>query len=180
MLPLIQLPPTEHGDRIAIFGPMCSGKTYVADHLVQNFNYFKLGFATKLKAVAKDLFDIEGKNQEARELLQGFADDCKKWDSDLFTKHFLIEAEKHRQIVCDDMRFAREAEVLRENGFVLVQVECGEARRLERINKLYNYSSTSVHNHNSEQDYKNIEPDLIIQSNIPDDIRQIYKIWKKV
>lgn len=149
----------------------------MADFLVQNHGFYKVGFATKLKEVVKDLFGVEGKNQQARELLQQFADDCKKWDKDLFTKHFLLRASEHERVVCDDMRFIRESEILTKNGFILVRVEADERIRRERIQNLYNYSNTNVFNHNSETDYLGIKPDFILKSNTPDDAKGIYNIW---
>ena len=51
---------------IAFYGPMCSGKTYLAKFLVENYGYEKVGFADKLKEVAADLFGIDPNDLETR------------------------------------------------------------------------------------------------------------------
>lgn len=179
MIPLIDLPPTERGNRIAFYGPMCSGKTYMADYVAQNLDFTKLGFGMKLKAIVKDIFGVEGKNEEARKILQTFADDCKKYDPLVFTKHFLLAANQYERIVCDDMRFVQEADHLRNNGFVLIKVTVPENIRQERIDSLYGYSNAALHQHGSETEYLKIVPDFEIRSQSPKDIAGLAQLWPK-
>lgn len=164
---------------IAFYGPMCSGKTYLAKFLVENYEYQKLGFADTLKNVSKMLFDIDPtkKDDRTRKLLQGFSDDIKKWGGeDIFVKHFLNQIENidwAGPVVCDDLRFTFEADALREIGFKIIGVNAYENIRQERILKLYPDTSLEAQQHRSETDAKLIEPDYIVWSNKPDDVKDL-------
>lgn len=175
----IKLLPARPFERIAFFGPMCSGKTYMACQVQDSLGYAKIGFADKLKEVAIDLFDInvKDKNGFTRKLLQEFADDIKKWDKDIFIKHFLLTADTFPRVVCDDLRFVDEANILRANGFTLIKVNCNESIRRERIASLYPSTSESAHTHKSETDYLNIIPDFEIDSNNPSDVKVLYNLF---
>lgn len=165
-------------ERIAFYGPMCSGKTYMAKYLVDNYGFLKIGFADKLKEVARDLFWINpnDKNDRNRRLLQEFSDDIKKWGGeDIFVKHFLdkISDNYFLPLVCDDLRYTFEADALREEGFKIISVNAYENFRQERIFKLYPDTSLEAQQHRSETDSKLIEPDYTIWSNNPSDTKQL-------
>lgn len=167
-------------NNIAFYGPMCSGKTYLATHLIENYGYMKVGFADKLKAVARDLFEIDTKDKKdsTRKLLQGFSDDIKKWGGeDVFVKHLIHKLyELPGPFVIDDLRYTFEADALRSAGFKLVSVNTYENIRQERILKLYPDTSLEAQQHRSETDSKLIEPDYAAWSNTPEDLRQL-DIW---
>lgn len=168
--------------KIALFGPMCSGKTYVANFLVENYGFVKIGFADKLKEVAQDLFTIDpaDKNNRNRKLLQEFSDDIKKWGGeDIFVRHFAMKVVElpFVPIVCDDLRYTFEAEALRDLGFTIIGVNAYENFRQERILKLYPDTSLEVQQHRSETDSKLIEPDYTIWSNKPADVLDMEKIF---
>ncbi len=148
---------------------MCSGKTYMAKYLVEGYDYERVGFADSLKETASSLFGIDPtkKDDATRKLLQGFADDIKKWGGEnIFVDIFLRRVEKLIwPVVCDDLRFTFEADALREAGFLIIEVKCNENIRQERIVNLYPDTSPEAQQHRSEQDYKNIVPDYIVWSN---------------
>lgn len=174
-------PPLTKMDRIAFYGPMCSGKTYMATQVSQNFHHGKVGFADKLKDTAEDLFWIDRKNKDGstRKLLQEFADDVKKWDPDIFIKHFLLKVEWFPSVVCDDLRFVREAEVLRANGFTIIKVVCHENIRQERIATLYPDTQQESHRHKSEVEHQLIQPDFTVDSNSTKDVRALFTLFKE-
>lgn len=164
--------------RLAFYGPMCSGKTFCASWLTNNHSYNRIGFADKLKTVSYDLFGVESKDGVGRKLLQEFADDCKKWDADLFTKHFLYKVQKLEEtgkgpIVCDDLRFLAEAKILIRNGFTIVRIHADEDIRKDRISKLYPNFDLTTQGHNSEREFSFIDsyidtsglPPYIVASN---------------
>jgi len=167
--------------RVALYGPMCSGKTYLANYLVNNYGYLRMGFADKLKEVAQDLFGIDpsNKNNFNRKLLQEFSDDIKKWGGeDIFVKHFVERLPNMTEfsVVCDDLRYPFEAEALRKKHFKIISVNCYENIRQERILKLYPDTSPEAQQHKSEQDYKEIEPDYTVWSNNPSDVKKLDQI----
>ena len=167
MLTTPKLAPTTYVKRYAFMGPMCSGKTTCANYLTGNYGYIKMGFADKLKAIAYDLYGVDGKDGDSRRILQELADDLKKFDKDLFIKHLLFRAKKEEDmsIVVDDLRFKPEAVALRNNGFKIIRVTCEDSLRQERISRLYPTAPQSAQEHRSEQEWASIPADYSVVSN---------------
>lgn len=156
-------------DRIAFAGPMCVGKTSLANVLVDNAGYSKASFAEKLKGIAYSLYGEIEKNNEGRKLLQELADDLKKWDSELFVKHLLLRVQNlekngYHKIVVDDLRFPSEEVALRKAGFFIVGVTCNEDVRRERIMRLYPDTDPAREQHLSERGWTIMEFDYTIDS----------------
>jgi len=64
--------------KIAIYGPMCSGKTTVANILQETDKRYSIySFGQKIKDIAKELFQMEGKD---RSLLINIADKMREID----------------------------------------------------------------------------------------------------
>lgn len=157
--------------RIAFYGPMCSGKTFLANYLVYTYGYTKVGFANKLKALAYELFDVSGKDGQDRIILQQLGVKMREIDSLVWIKHtlrnikYLEDNNKHTRIVVDDLRFKNEEHWLRKNGFILIRVESDENTRVARIATLYPNAAPEASGHASEQEWRGIKPDYIIKSN---------------
>lgn len=66
--------------KIAITGRMCSGKSFLAEHLCTKYKFHKFAFADKIKALASELFQMKGKD---RVLLQTLGDKMKNIDGDI-------------------------------------------------------------------------------------------------
>ncbi len=179
MLEIPKLKKRDIYERVAFFGPMGSGKSFLARVLIEHKNYMRVSLADKLKTLAYDLYGIQGKDGYARKLLQEFSDDVKKWDNDVFIKHMLykierIESEKYPpRLVCDDLRFKREGEILKQNNFLLIKVECDEEIRQKRLTTLYPNTSTDASKHISEQEFNLITPDYTINSSNTDAILEV-------
>ena len=45
----------------------------------------------------------------------------------------IMEAEKHPNVVCDDVRFINEAKTLKENGWFLIKIEIDENLQRNRL-----------------------------------------------
>ena len=73
--------------KIAIYGPMCSGKTTVAS-IIQDYDtrYSIYSFGKKIKDLAIELFQMEGKN---RSLLINIADKMREIDEDVWAKYII-------------------------------------------------------------------------------------------
>lgn len=159
-------------DRIAFAGPMCAGKTTLANVLVEDFHYTKVNFAGLLKRVASDLYGVVNKDNEGRKLLQELADDLKKWDPNLFTTHLLLDVDHyiidgHKTFVLDDLRFQHEYEALKRNGFTIIGVACREDIRMDRIFSLYPDTDPSRFDHPSETGWKKMYMDYWIDNTGP-------------
>jgi cytidylate kinase len=73
--------------KIAIYGPMCSGKTTVANIIKElNSKYKIFSFGNKIKELARDLFYMDGKN---RSLLINIADKMREIDEDVWAKYII-------------------------------------------------------------------------------------------
>jgi len=82
--------------KIAIYGPMCSGKTTVAQ-IIQDYDsrHGIYSFGKKIKDLALELFEMEGKD---RSLLINIADKMREIDEDVWAK-YIIKKQKKKIIV---------------------------------------------------------------------------------
>jgi adenylate kinase family enzyme len=161
--------PAHEFDRVAFAGPMCSGKTTLADILVNDYDYVKVSFAGLLKQTAKTLYGVVEKNNEGRKLLQELADDLKKWDANLFTTHLLLDIEDYItegeiKFVLDDLRFQHEFDALKNAGFTIVGTKCRDDVRLQRIAKLYPDTDPSRFEHPSERGWETMNMDYWVDT----------------
>jgi uridine kinase len=159
-------------DRIAFAGPMCSGKTTLAKVLVEDFGYTKTNFARILKDTAENLYGPMTKDNQSRKILQEMSADLKKWDKELFITHILLDIEdyinaNHQTIVVDDLRYKREFEVLKDNGFIIIGVGCREDERLRRIYSLYPDTEVERFSHPSETEWRDMRMDYWIDNTGP-------------
>lgn len=69
--------------------------------------------------------------------------------------------QKHIVIMCDDLRFLTEYELLKKMGFTVVCVEADEKIRQQRLGDTFTNA-----NHRSEMEMKLFEPDIVIFNNI--------------
>jgi len=175
--------------RVAFTGGMCCGKTYAANLLVNSLGYAKIGFADKLKEILKDLYGVTTKNGSGRELLQQFSADCKRWDPDVWIKHLLLKVQQLETadyslagIVVDDLRYLKEAEALKNNGFYIIRVDTPPEVQQLRVARLYPQTSTEALQHDSETEWHRIEPDGIISgvgAYTEADIDSLFKLPKQ-
>ena len=150
--------------RIAITGKMCSGKTYIADYLIEKYNLTKFSFASEVKNIASELFNMENKD---RKLLQTVADKMKDIDKDVWVKYTLKLIGEKQNVVIDDLRFKNELKYLRENGFITIRINISNEEQESRLSKKYpdTYNEhLSRRNHNSEIDIENLEVDYEFNS----------------
>lgn len=107
--------------RIAIGGKMGTGKSSISDFLAKCFQFTQYSFAAKLKEIASDLFDMEVKD---RVLLQMLGSEIRNMKVDAWANFVMkrINAEAPLRVVIDDMRYLNEADILKENGFVLIKL----------------------------------------------------------
>ena len=74
--------------KIAIYGPMCSGKSTIASIIKENNSDYEIfSFGQKIKDLAKELFNMKHKD---RSLLITIADKMRDIDPDVWAK-FIIK-----------------------------------------------------------------------------------------
>ena len=164
--------------KIAITGKMGSGKSFVANKLVQNYGFVQLSFAERVKELACELFNMQGKN---RSLLIDLATKMRSIDRDVWIRSMLVKCEKHSNVVVDDLRLNNEYHTLKQLGWYLVKINIDENKRHEQLRSKYGYDYISHIEHAqsiTENDVVSMDDsdfDYIIRND--DDITQfIYTI----
>lgn len=167
MWTISKLPLMPRGTRIAICGPMASGKTTAADYLVRHHGYKKIALADKLKGIAYELYGITGKDGDSRRILQELGDALRVFDDEVFIKYTInlmaITLPKDK-VVIDDLRLPREAELLRNVGFNTIGIVTPFEVRQERIARLYPLAPAALQGHATEVSWQSIPLDASISS----------------
>ena len=119
--------------KIAIYGPMCSGKSTVANIINEHDNRYKIySFGQKIKDLAVELFDMEGKN---RSLLITIADKMRDIDKDIWVKYIMKQVKDKDNCIIDDLRFQNELNYLED--WKIICLTTPDNIRIDRIKKLY-------------------------------------------
>jgi cytidylate kinase len=151
--------------KIAICGPICSGKTYLSNYLSKAYTLQKFSFGNKVKSIARDLFKM---NYKDRPLIQHIADKMKEIDPDIWAKYVVNQIKDIDNIIIDDLRFPNEAKYLQTLGFIIIKLTIHPGEQRNRIMRTYiqTYQEhlDNLH-HNSEQHYNKIIANYSIESN---------------
>ena len=146
--------------KIAIYGPMCSGKTTVANILQETDKRYSIySFGQKIKDIAKELFQMEGKD---RSLLINIADKMREIDEDVWAKYIIRQTDKNDYCIIDDLRFQNELKYLKD--WKIVCLTTPKEARIQRLKKLYpNNFKDHIKNmdHISENDTLELPVDTI-------------------
>ena len=125
--------------KIAISGKMGSGKNFLAQKIIDQFEYtqqpFKtLAFGDSLKEMMYDFFNIKkGEHPYAREILQQLGAVGRLADPLYWVTPVIEEAKaSYENVIVTDLRYINEAEALKENGFILIRVDTFEEVRANR------------------------------------------------
>jgi len=160
--------------KIAIHGPMCSGKTTVANIIKDLESRFTVySFGQKVKDIAYELFSMEGKD---RTLLIKIADKMREIDKDVWAKYVINLTNQNNYCIIDDLRFQNELNYLDE--WQIICLTTPEEERIRRIKNIYksNYED-HIKNmaHISENDALKLPDNTIyIDTNIPmEDLRSL-------
>jgi len=123
--------------KIAISGPMCSGKTTMAKLICSlNDNYEIYSFGQKIKDLAKELFDMG--DIKDRSLLINIANKMKDINQNVWINYILKQCKDKENCIIDDLRFENELNVLDNSEdwhFIVLHVPKEE--RIRRIKELY-------------------------------------------
>ena len=150
--------------KIAICGPVCSGKSFVSTYLTEKYHLQRYAFGDKVKDIARDLFKM---NYKDRHLLQTISDKMKEIDPDIWIKYVIHQIEHTDNIIIDDLRFENEAQYLHNIGFIIIKLTIDKRTQLLRIKQTYPQTwQEHVDNlhHNSEQYFDAIQADVTFTS----------------
>ena len=119
--------------KIAISGPMCSGKTTVAKIITEiNSEYEIFSFGGKIKEIASELFDMKNKD---RSLLINIASKMREINEDVWVKYIIDKTKDKQLCVVDDLRFQNELNYL--SDWKIICLVTPENERIKRIKSLY-------------------------------------------
>lgn len=170
---------------VAIVGPFASGKTTLADYLVEHHGYTRVSFAKRLKEVAAAVYNgglpieknlmypvvkegIGGIELSGRAILQELGQSVKALDEQFWIRWLLsdIDAGEYGDgpFVSDDTRFPYEADALRARGFQIARLSTPIHVRMARYLDLYGrHPTVEEMNHASEVETSKIEADFTIK-----------------
>ena len=124
--------------KIAISGPMGSGKTTIANLIITSNPEYKIySFGQKIKDIAYELFNMN-KLVKDRSLLINIADKMRDIDPDVWAKYIINQTNSYNYCIIDDLRFQNELDILSKNDdWIYIVLHIDEKKRLERLKKLY-------------------------------------------
>lgn len=180
------------GPNIGLFGNVYSGKTHIANVLVEKFGYTRVSFAAGVKETAAVMvqaglshlgradvaFDVDRLNAEKtvfRPLAQFVGEEFgRQWlgDAEIWIKQLLAKTESGGPYVVDDMRYHNEALALVRRGWKVTQVDASRRIRLHRSG-LSEDELDKVLAHPSEQGVRSIkvvlDPPVIVNNNLTEE-----------
>lgn len=158
--------------KIAFYGPAGSGKTWCANYVHDHYHFRKIAFAGKLKEIAKDLFNVRGKNGSDRKTLQDIGQKMREIRSSVWIDYLLDTAKTyegehysdHPGFVLDDLRYVNEGIALRDAGFTLIRCHVPQDTLEQRRRALYPDTPALSYYHASESEWEQIVPDYEVES----------------
>jgi dephospho-CoA kinase len=146
---------------IILIGKMGAGKDFIADWLVREYGYRKIGLADAVKGIFRDLFlrSPDKKIKEDRISLQKIGDFGRSFDKDIWCK-IAGSSINGKSIVIKDCRFPNEAEYF--NNFIKIKIDVSEEVRSKRLLKRDGFIDNDAMKHDSETEVDNVKCDLTI------------------
>ena len=122
--------------KLAIIGKMCSGKSYISDYLINEYDFNRFSFGDRVKRLSKEIFNYKGKN---RKIITQLGKKMREINPDVWINYLVNNLPKDPKKLCvvDDVRFINEYLRLKELGFKFLRLEIDLDFQIERIKKTY-------------------------------------------
>ena len=117
--------------RVAICGPMASGKSSLAEQLIGGHDFSRVSLARGVKLMGNQileslinsgLIDAEQRQIKQRRMLQTIGAAGREIDPMMWINDTIRCAEAHDRVVVDDLRFVNEAMALSDQGFIIIRL----------------------------------------------------------
>src|SRR5438552_18965303 len=115
-------------NKIALSGRSGSGKTTIAEYLVNKHGYTRCSTGAACRDVCNRLF-----GEESKAILNKVTDALKAVDPDVWLRAALSSLKEDMPVVFDSMRFATDYAFLKNQGFEMWRVEAPLSIRLVRM-----------------------------------------------
>jgi len=128
-----------------IVGKAGAGKTFMANYLIEKYNYSRAKMANSVYMIAEKYLDMNPEKKD-RDLLQFLGTDVGRElvDTDIWVKRFVDDVwiaqetskglyNKELKFVSDDIRFPNEHEVLKEAGWIGFYLDVSDEIRVKRL-----------------------------------------------
>ena len=119
--------------KIAIHGPMCSGKTTIATMITRlDSRYQRFSFSQKIKDIAVELFHMKHKD---RNLLISIGSFMRELNPDVWINYVLQQTKQKDYCVIDDLRYQNELDAL--DTWKIISLITPREERIKRIKRVY-------------------------------------------
>lgn len=160
--------------KLALSGPIASGKTSVAQYLSVKHHLYRCSFGTHMKTSMMHIWDsaVLDKNRY-RERQQLFGEAVRAIDPDVWVRglvenwlfKYVLDGESDlRGIIVDDVRNLDEYLALKERGFVMAQLRVSEQEQLRRVSYIYPDMGLKLLKHMTEEDIE-ADYDYVVDTN---------------
>jgi dephospho-CoA kinase len=149
--------------RIALSGKIASGKTALAHYVVETYGFTQLSLAFRLKQLATELFQQQGKN---RALLQALGERMRQIDEHVWIRYVVKQIPPDKNVIISDVRYKNEADTLRELGFKLIRLVITPEEQERRIQKLYPNLARELLSHVSEIELDSYAFDYVLDADL--------------
>jgi cytidylate kinase len=149
-------------NKIALSGKSGSGKTTIANYLVEKHGFIRCGTGEACRDVCKRLFGTDSKA-----VLNKVTDAMKVVDPDVWLKAALSSGEAEKPIVFDSMRFTNDYVYLEQQGFTMWRIEAPLDIRLQRMEERNQIVTPEDDEHSTEKELDAHRFDQIINNSAP-------------
>jgi dephospho-CoA kinase len=146
-------------ENIALSGRSGSGKTQIADYLVEKHGYTRCSSGAACREICKKLFGTDSKA-----ILNRVTDALKAVDPDVWLRAALSSAPSDRPVVFDSMRFSTDYAFLKGRGFLTWRIEAPHNVRLDRMRERHQEVMPEDDEHRAETELDQQVFDQIIDN----------------
>lgn len=157
--------------KIALVGKARSGKDTVGNYLIDNYGFQRFYFAQGIEEIIKMYFPDSFVHGKPRKHYQHIGQELRMLDEQVWinfvdrkVNEYLTSNPKGNVLITDTRQF-NEGKYLKENGYMLVKVECNDSIRLNRILESNEEVSLETFFHDTERQSDLIIPHLTIKNN---------------
>ena len=167
--------------KIALFGKIRSGKDTVGNILIEKYKFNRFAFGDGIGKIIEKYFPEAWETGKPRKHYQHIGQELRVLNPDVWINYLVRTVEgasaKHIEsyhskgvlapvfnVVITDGRQVNEAEKLREQGYLIIKVECPEQLRVERMKNLGDNFQPEQLYHDTELQVDRIEADVTIEN----------------